>query len=422
MHTLAFVDDRPCSARRPCSLNYALLNRSDVSVVLLRALGERHDAEYERATDRVRHFYVDTAKEAASEARRFRRWSKRENCMPTRFCCMSEPRQEYWQEFARELNLPALPAEVSHALRHKPTMKAWVRAAGLDTTPYGVARDIDDLFRFAGVYGYPLILKPTSGWGSMYTFVLRDGEDIPPYEQHLYQREMMIEKFISAREYECCALIAAGRVLDVFPSIMPASPLGATRGAINANISVGNKVRLVPAINLMQVVQRLVDGFRLEWGYLHFEFFVAPDGSDLLISELALRYPGCEIAKNHGLALGFDIAHQTINVYLHEIPELRYKQDRCVGDLLLPYRQGLVTYVTSEFELQRQEGVLEVNLGTSVGEVLPPQVDSSFNCSGWVIVEGQTPEEVESRMKRILSLYRIETDAVQEAHVEWNPE
>jgi hypothetical protein len=404
------VDDRPCSAFRPCSLNYALFQRSDVLPILLRVEGEELGSEYREATRRFPRFSVDVDNDLSREVERFRRWCDVQRLDPRSFCCMSEPRQEYWQAFARALGLPAVAGDVARALRHKPTMKQWIKTAGLPCTAFAEVADIADVIAFGRLHGYPIVLKPVDGFGALFTSVLRSAEEVQDFAPLVKERAMMVEAFVSDREYECCALLAGGKVLDIFPSIMPSPPVDAAHGSLNANISIGSREHL-PVANLRDIVQTLVSGFGLERGYLHLEFFASDDGGGqrCTISELALRYPGCEIAKNHGLAYGFDIAGATIDIYLGLTPDLTYREARSVGDLLLPYKSGRVFGVMSEAELRRLPGVLEAHVAVRVGDLLPEVEPASFVCSGWVIIEGQSSSQVERRMRDVLESFHLET-------------
>jgi hypothetical protein len=409
MHHLLFVDDRPCSARRPCSLNDALLVRSDVRPILLRAKGEPLDPDYLIRTSAFDQYYVDTHRPVVEQAPGFIRWCEAQGLRPTSFCCMSEPRQEYWQAFARAVGLPGLPAEVARALRHKPTMKSWLQRAGLRTAAYAEVASSADVEAFAEEHGYPVVLKPVDGWGALATVILNNADEVGNRLVEDQAWAMMVETYIGDEEYECCALVADGKVLDVFPSIMPARPVDAAQGAINANISIGPRQPFNPVPDLKAVVQTIVTAFGLERGYLHMELFASAGGERLAIGELALRYPGCEIAKNHGLAYGFDIANATIDTYLGLVPMLAYTGANCVGDLLLPYTAGWVQRVSTAEDLLQLPGVIQAHIGVAPGEWLAEVETASFNCSGWVFVEGNDPQEVATRMMVVRDFYVLET-------------
>lgn len=407
MH-LAFPDDRPCNPLRPCSFNAALFANAEVTPILLRPSGMQVDPVYDEATSGLPLFTVDLSAAPHVEAERFARWCERSKLTVEHFCCMSEPLQEYWQAFSRTLGLPAMSADLTRALRHKPTMKEWIRAAGLAAAEFTVHDGISNALSFAEKVGFPLVGKPVDGWGARKTEVIPDAGALGRWTQaHTEPGAMMLEAMAPGEEYECCALIAQGAVLDRYVSTMPARPVDAAHGAINANISLAACREHEPPY-VDEMVSSLVTHFGIERGYLHMEFFASDDGH-LLVGELAVRYPGCEIAKNHGLSLGFDIAQATLDAYLGRIPTLIYEHDarRCVGDLLLPYTPGVVAAITSAEEIEPMTGVIESHL-PAVGDVLPDAEAASYNCAGWVFVEGPDPASVERRMRAVLDIVTLE--------------
>jgi biotin carboxylase len=366
------------------------------------------DLAYDEATSGVPRFTVDTSAPPDVQAARFAGWCAESGFAPDHFCCMSEPLQEYWQAFARALSLPAMSADLTRALRHKPTMKRWIRTADLTATEFTVHRSMHNALAFAETVGFPLVGKPVDGWGARETTVISDNTALRRWAlAHTQSGMMMLEAMVSYEEYECCALIARGAVLDRYVSMMPARPMDAAHGAINANISLAACREHEPSSQLDAMVRRLVSHFGIDRGYLHMEFFASPTGG-LVVSELAVRYPGCEIAKNHGLALGFDIAQATLDVYLGRVPDLDYGDHRCVGDLLLPYRPGTIVAITGAAEVESMDGVLEAHM-PAVGDVLPDVDAAAYNCAGWVFVEGPDPPSVERRMRAVLDSFTLET-------------
>ncbi|WP_189799539.1 ATP-grasp domain-containing protein [Tateyamaria sp. syn59] len=352
-------------------------------------------------------FAIDLSAGVRAEAARFKDWCKPKGLKPDSFCCMSEPDQEFWQAFANAVGVGGLPADVARALRDKPTMKARLNRAGFATAPFAHVKTLRDLHNFVHLHGFPIVLKPVNGWGTLSTTVLKSANDLESVSIAAGPFDMMVEAFIQDEEYELCALIAEGEVLHVFPSLMPSRPVDAAQGSLNANISVGKDHSHIPFADLREMVQRVVDAFELPHGYLHMEVFISSDGSRLTFGELALRYPGCEIARNHGLALGFDIAGATLDTYLGLRPTPVFTRQSCVGDLLLPYRTGYVRHITSEAALMAMEGVIGVHLPIKQGDVLQPLPASSFNCTGWVFIEGETPGEVAQRMRQVHEAFEL---------------
>jgi hypothetical protein len=392
-----------CVDDRPCTFVEALLRRRDVVPVLLRiqqVLGDLPEWYRERTLDTAT-FVLDAERPLAEEARRLKDWWAGRRLGRPHFCNPSEPRQRLAQRFARLLGLPALSEDQVVWLRHKPSMKAKLARLGFAVARHAVTRSRAELVAFAQRCGWPMVVKPVEGFACIDTHLLAGVEQLAAIDTG---REWLAEEYIPDREYECCALIFAGRVLDTYLSCFPAPPLQATDGAINANIS----ARRLPegfSIDLRAMVQHIVDGMRLDHGYLHLEFFARADGS-YRIGEVALRLAGCEIPANHGLAYGFDIFDALIDIHLGFRPRLDYTRERCVGDLLLPAKPGLVLDITPMPELLAMQGVIAGRLKVAPGEVIAPR-RASHAAAGFVHVEGDTVAEVEQRMQRVLSRFRL---------------
>ena len=82
---------------------------------------------------------------------------------------------------------------------------------------------------------------------------------------------------------------------------------------------------------------------------------------------------------------------------------------------MLPYTPGRIRRLSTPDSLRANPGVIEVHLGVSKGDVLPEVPKASFVSSGWVLVEGVDPPEVEQRMRQVLDQYVLETEPVREA-------
>ncbi len=220
----------------------------------------------------------------------------------------------------------------------------------------------------------------------------------------LTARAWMVEEFLGGIEWEVCAVVHRGEVLDAWPSAMPCRPLDIVDGAMNANISVGTDE--APPVDLRALLQTVVTGMDIDHGYAHMEFFLV-DG-DLYAGEIGLRLAGCEIPANHGHAYGFDVFGATLDVYRGLAPDLSYRQRQCAGDLLLPLPgSGTVRRITPAEELLRVPGVVEAVLKVGVGDTVSAR-RASHNASGYVHVVGASIEEVERRMRDVLGAFVID--------------
>jgi L-amino acid ligase C-terminal domain 2/ATP-grasp domain len=398
-----FPDDKKCAVDRPCSFHKSLLSRADIVPVLLRPHGLRHSEEHLALTRPHLVIEVDTEKPPSITAALVADELAVRGHIATDFCCMSEPIFEYWSAVGRSLSLPAPSAATARAVRHKPTMKRKLDAAGLTVAPFLEFKSRKEVRAFAQRWGYPLVGKPVDGYGARLTEVLVNEADLESWMAKREPGNFMIEQWQSGTEIECCFLVHSGRASRPLLSLMPARPLDAAHGAINANISLASRRDLEP-VKLDRLVQVVCDGLSIERGYVHMELFLGSDGVPIF-GELALRYPGCEIANNHGRALNVDIDRLILDTYLGHKPVLPDVAGRCVGDLLLLRPTGEVVEVISEAELEQLPGVLTVHLALRSGQVIAAVEPASYNCAGWVIIDGDDPGEVLDRMITINRLF-----------------
>ncbi|MFJ2191981.1 ATP-dependent carboxylate-amine ligase [Kitasatospora sp. NPDC087861] len=395
---LLMVDDRASSFAR-----HAARTLPD-HLVLLRFDEARADlsAEHLHRTAHLPAFWVRAGVPLEQEAARYRQWAAGLPVAPSRFCNPSEPRQVVAQRFAALAGLPHLTAQQVSWVRDKAVMKRRFRELGLRTAEFAQVRTAGEIERFAAEHGWPLVLKPVDSFACVDTHRLDGPEALAAVD--LTARDWMVEQFLGGVEWEVCAIILQGEVLDAWPSAMPCRPLDIVEGAMNANISVGTDE--APPVDLRALLQRIVTGMGIDHGYAHMEFFLI-DGEPYA-GEIGLRLAGCEIPANHGHAYGFDVFGATLDVYRGRRPDLSYRQRQCAGDLLLPLPEsGTVRRITPVEELLRAPGVVDAVLKVGVGDAVSAR-RASHNASGYVHVVGASIEEVERRMRAVLGAFVIE--------------
>ncbi|MFI6846198.1 MULTISPECIES: ATP-dependent carboxylate-amine ligase [unclassified Kitasatospora] len=404
---LLMVDDRPSSFTR-----YAARELAD-RLVLLRFAETRLDLpeDYLLETAHLPAFWVREGVPAEEEAKRYREWAAGLPVPPTRFCNPSEPRQAVAQRFAALAGLPHLTEQQVTLVRDKAAMKARFRELGLRTAEFTRVWSSAEVERFAGRHGWPVVLKPVDSFACVDTYRLAGPGDLAGID--LTARQWMVEEHLGGTEWEVCAIILGGEVLDAWPSAMPCRPLDIVDGAMNANISVGTGEG--PPVDVRALVQRIATGMGIDHGYAHMEFFLI-DG-EVYAGEIGVRLAGCEIPANHGHAYGFDVFGATLAVYLGRRPGLDYRERRCAGDLLLPLPgSGTIRRITPREELLGMPGVVDAVLKVRAGDRVAAR-RASHNASGYAHVVGGSVEEVEVRMREVLDRFAIEVEPAREAGV-----
>lgn len=138
------------------------------------------------------------------------------------------------------------------------------------------------------------------------------------------------------------------------------------------------------------------------------EAFVNSEGLPT-ICEFGWRMAGCKIPENHSLAYGFDIYDVLLDIHLGKKVHLKYNNDKkCVGDLYLPNKPGVLTEITPLDELLKYEGALSGGMFVSKGDIVKPR-RAGNEASGYIIVEGKTFNNVKNRMYKILRNFNIKS-------------
>jgi hypothetical protein len=395
-------------SRRATFTEHALA-RKDVDVVLLRFDSVPLSEDYLRRTAHVPTFTLDTSQPLEEEAARYLRWMKSSRNLPRPrfFCNPNEALQAAAQRFAALVDLPHLTQQQVGWVRNKAAMKDRYAQLGIPHAPYRPVGRLQDVAAFGEQHGWPVILKPVDSDSCLNTYRIDSPAalaDLPPLDPAL---EWMAEQYVRGREFQLCAVISRGVVLDAYLSKNPVPILEVLDGKINANITYAPSEEI--PLDARALAQQLTDGLQIPCGYLHGEFFLTDEGQ-FVMSEVAARLSGCEVPMNHGLAFGFDFLHVILDTYLDRVPVPRYTLDRAVGDLLLPTAPGRVVHLTSQEELLRLPGVIGAQLTAQPGDVLDPP-RASHASTGYVHVTGATAAEVEQRMHTVLRHFELKVDA-----------
>ncbi|SNY53574.1 ATP-grasp domain-containing protein [Paractinoplanes atraurantiacus] len=395
------VDDRPSTF-----VDNAI-RRDDLDIVLLRFTSVLSSLPQDYL-DRSAHLPTFVARDDAleDEAARYRQWVTELERPPTYFCNPQEPLQEVAQPFARLVGLPHLSAEQVTWVRHKSAMKDRYQEIGVPHAAYRFVTDRNGVAAFASEHGWPVVLKPLDSFACIGTYKIDGPDDLARTPAPDPSRTWVVEEFIHGTEFQLCALVLDGKVLDAYLSLNPAPLLSVLDGAINANITFAPSE--ATPLDARAVCQNLVDGLGITHGYFHGECWLREDGS-FCMGEVAARISGCEVPSNHGLAYGFDMHRAILDTYVGRMPDLTYTENRAVGDLLLPVKPGRVVEITPLAELLTLPGVMDGRLKLAVGDVAhPPR--ASYASSGYLHIEGATAAEVEDRMHGVLRAFSFDTE------------
>lgn len=190
-------------------------------------------------------------------------------------------------------------------LRDKGLMKRRAQLAGIRVGIFEEAYSKDDIYWFfkrvnetllkiEGEANEPIHVKPFDKAGTVGHRMIREPRDVDKIDDSEFP--LLMESHLEGQEFSCEAFIHNGKVMFLniteyvelgHSNFIPASPsLEKWRPQITAEI------------------EKLVSAFEIDYGIIHPEFFLAPDGT-LYFGEVAARVPGGHIFELIEKAYGF---------------------------------------------------------------------------------------------------------------------
>jgi len=186
-----YPDEMPLFCRGLSTFGAKVYGISDVPAQNLPEMTRRHLSGYLQTPQLNHEDAVVAAVAAAWAGRQFER-----------VICLWEPGVVLAAKLRATLGVPGLGVEDAIAFRNKDIMKARVAAAGIRTPKHRGATTAAEVREAAEAIGYPLIIKPIDGAGSMDTFRVDDGAELEAALKRMtHVNHVNIEEFIEAEEF-----------------------------------------------------------------------------------------------------------------------------------------------------------------------------------------------------------------------------
>jgi hypothetical protein len=309
--------------------------------------------------------------------------------------------------------LPGLSFETANLFANKYLMKRRAAAAGLPVAAFRVAYTLADVRPKADELGWPVVIKPVLGGGSL-DVVVFDGPDAftqfcaSPASESIRRLTipLIVERYVELEaEYNCNGIVHDGAVIFAAALRYPFPLLGCPAG-FNASYTLPPEHP--DRAEMLDLHARTVRAFGLRSGVTHMEFLKTPDG--MLAGEIACRPPGGGIPDGIWLQYGVDIWRAFRETSLGLEPEVRVA-DR--GGLLLTYllpiKRGRIVRLSTAADLAAVPSVVRVDMHKQVGDVMRDRVGHSAT-AGVVHLRVRDEAEVSTRMLELAERYVLEVE------------
>ncbi len=304
--------------------------------------------------------------------------------------------------------VPGPRPETAELFRDKARMKAALRKAGLEVARSKLVTSEADARAFAEEVGFPMVLKPPAGMGAKATFRVSSLESLLRATAGMgvsAERPVLAEEMLRGQELSFETL-----TIDGVPRAHSISQYRPSCLEVLEN----------PWIQWVCFFPRDVsgpeyDGARamgfaairalgLDHGFTHMEWFRREDGR-LAIGEIAQRPPGANITRMIGLAHDVDAYRAWARAVVDGELDAPWVRRHAVGCAFLRgMGRGHVAAITGVREAN--EAVRQWVVESKLPSIGAPKSES-YEGDGYVIVRGDTDQEVTRALRTIVETVRV---------------
>ena len=307
---------------------------------------------------------------------------------------------------ARErLGVAGMHAETALNFRDKDRMKTLFRQAGLPCARAQTVKSLAEAEAFAGACGFPLVVKPPDGAGSIATFKVQHAGELPAALAAMPGHVALLEEFITGTEHSFDTFSLNGKPVFHSLSHYYPNPLEAMREPwIQWQVVVPREVDDPCYDDIRQAAFKALETLGMRTGITHLEWFRRPDGS-LAISEVAARPPGAQFLTLMSRACDFDATQAWARLLVFDAFAPQQRKYAVGAAYLRGQGQGRVKAVHG-LDLVHRE------LGRLITDAKIPQpgqaAAANYEGEGYIILRHPETEMVRQALSRVVSTVRVE--------------
>ncbi len=298
MLTPGYPGEMPLFARGLSMQGASVLGVANGPSHELPSLTRRHLAGYLQVGD----LFTDTA----SAITQIQRWLGGRTV--DRVCCLWEPGIELAAQIREALGVPGQSFAQAQRFRNKDLMKQALAAGGVRVPRHQVASTASEIWAAAEAIGYPLIIKPIAGAGSVDTFRCDEAADVARALTQLgHVPEMNVEEFIEGEEFTYDTICARGDIKYFHIGVYRPRPLIArTNEWISPQTLSYRHVDDPWVAGGRAMGEQVLKVLEYDTGFSHMEWYRKADG-EVIFGEIGARPPGARTVDLMNFASDVDL-------------------------------------------------------------------------------------------------------------------
>jgi hypothetical protein len=210
-----------------------------------------------------------------------------------RVVCLWEPGVVLAAKIREALGVPGMGVSQATVFRNKDLMKQKIVAAGIRTARHAAARSVAQVREAARDIGFPVIVKPIAGAGSMDTIRAGTAQELEAaLAKVLSYDEVNVEEFIEGEEYTYDTICVDGRVVYENVCFYRPNPLIARSTEWISPQTLALRDLTTPVVQAgIALGHRVHEALEFTTGFTHMEWFHTPKG-EVVFGEIAARPAG----------------------------------------------------------------------------------------------------------------------------------
>jgi len=225
-----------------------------------------------------------------------------------RVICLWEPGVLLAAKIREALSVSGMTLEEATPFRDKDTMKERVSAAGIRTPRHRSATTAKEVREAAKKIGFPVIVKPIAGAGSMDTYRANDAKELDAALAKMgHIDKVNVEEFVDGEEYTYDTICVDGRIMYQNVSYYRPRPLAFRStewiSPMTYCLRDLSNPQLAHGIAMGKEVLKALD---FHTGFTHMEWYRKTDG-ETVFGEIAARPPGANTVDLMNFASDIDL-------------------------------------------------------------------------------------------------------------------
>ena len=309
---------------------------------------------------------------------------------------------------AAALGLAGPDADAITRCRDKETQRELLASTHVPVPRFAAASTVDDAVKVAEDIGFPVVVKPVAGSGSVGVRLCRDSDEVRDHAAALLAQtvnergipipaRLLVEELAVGPEYS--AEVFSGRVVGIVRKHLGPPP---------SFVEVGHDFP-VAADDVEACARDAVEALGLRFGPAHVELRVTDDGP--VVIEANPRLAGGNIPELVRHACGVDLVTEAVRAVTGGLPHLDHTRRRHAAiRFLLPPRSGTLERVLGTEEAAAVEGVVDVRVAASPGS--PVSLRGDFRDRiGHVLACADSPAAAQQAADEALGRLTVEVAA-----------